>query len=97
MSALDLLEIINVYRVAYEGKSCITHKELLSIIRKELGDKEASKFSDVYMHAKYYEQPDYVLPKEVCMRILLRESSFMRNKIVELLEEKGIDYKCYEV
>ncbi len=83
ITSRELLELINKFR-AKENKNKIEHKELMRKIRNELGGKiPLSKYKDI--SGKNNDM--YILTLKQALRVLTKESRFVRGKVFEYIEK----------
>lgn len=85
MSSLDLLEVINQYRLE-DGKPEKLHKNFMRDIKDEL-EEAALNFERSYKGADNTTRPCYNLPKDECMQMAMRESKSVRKRVVKQLNE----------
>lgn len=85
MSSLDLLEVINQYRLE-DGKKEVKHYTFMEKIVDEL-EEDHQKFLGVYLGGNGEQRLCYNLPKDECMQMAMRESKSVRKRVVKQLNE----------
>jgi len=88
MTSLELLEVINQYRIE-DGKKAMRHDNFMQKIVDEL-EEGALKFQDSYKNNNLQNSPSYKmykLPKDECMLMAMRESKFVRRKTVDYIKQ----------
>lgn len=93
ITSLELLEQINFFRKKEGNKTELQHYNLLKIIRDEFEEEiNAVKIYAVdYTDKKGEKRPMYILSYEQGKQVLMRESKFVRKRVIEYikkLEEK---------
>lgn len=92
ISSLELCEQINIFR-QQEGRSRLTHGDLLKVIRDEFEEEIGQgKISlSEYLNSQSKKQPMYILTLSQAKQVLVREHKTVRKaviKYIEVLEEK---------
>lgn len=89
MSSLDLLEVINQYRLE-DGKKEKRHDTFMRDIKDEL-EEAAPQFCGTVNRPQptggTRDYPCYNLPKDECMQMAMRESKSVRKRVVKQLNE----------
>lgn len=85
MTSLDLLEVINTYRLE-DGKNPMLHKNFIVKIEDEL-ESNSAEFQAQYKDASGKVNKMYNLPKDECMLVAMRESKYVRKQTVEYLKK----------
>ena len=93
ITSLELVDQINYFRNAIEGKKELRHYDLLKIVRnefeEEIGDGKISE--SYYINSQNKKQPMFNLTLSQAKQVLVRESRAVRKaviKYIETLEEK---------
>ena len=88
MTSLELLDVINGYRED-DDKKGLRHDTFMKKIEDEL-EEAAPKFigTGTYLNGTGSEvqRPIYILPKEECMLMAMRESKYVRRQTVEYIK-----------
>ena len=94
ITSLELLELINKFREKEGNDTELSHNTLLRNIREEIGLKFIVQSS--YINSQNKKQPMYILTLKQALRILTKESRFVREKVfeyIEKLEKQNIQLK----
>ena len=94
ITSLELLELINKFREKEGNDTELSHNTLLRNIREEIGLKFIVQSS--YINSQNKKQPMYILTLKQALRILTKESRFVRGKVfeyIEKLEKQNIQLK----
>lgn len=89
ITSLELLEQINFFRKQEGNRVELQHKTLLEIIRDEFSEEigEQKILPSSYINSQNKKQPMFVLTLSQAKQVLVRESKFVRKKIIAQLEE----------
>ena len=85
ITSLELLEEINRFREEEGNDTELSHNTLLRNIREEIGLKFIVQSS--YINSQNKKQPMYILTLKQALRILTKESRFVRGKVFEYIEK----------
>lgn len=89
ITSLELLDQINFFRKEEGNRAELQHYDLLKIIRdefeEEIGLGKISESS--YINSQNKKQPMFVLTLSQAKQVLVRESKFVRKRIIEYIEE----------
>ena len=94
ITSRELLELINKFREKEGNDTELSHNTLLRNIREEIGLKFIVQSS--YINSQNKKQPMYILDLKQALRILTKESRFVRGKVfeyIEKLEKQNIQLK----
>ena len=94
ITSRELLELINKFREKEGNDTELSHNTLLRNIREEIGLKFIVQSS--YINSQNKKQPMYILALKQALRILTKESRFVRGKVfeyIEKLEKQNIQLK----
>lgn len=93
MTSLELVEQINMFRQKEGTKSKLGHNDLLKVIRDEFDEElrlgkisQSSKMVDMPRGGKR-KQPMFILNLSQAKQVLVRESKFVRRKIIQYIEK----------
>ena len=91
ITSLELLKLINNFREEESNRVELKHNTLLKYIREELGLKFILQSS--YINEQNKIQPMYILTLKQALRLLSKESRFVRGKVFEYIDklEKEIE------
>jgi len=100
ITSLELLELINKFRIEDGNKTKLEHKDLLKAIRnefrKQIGEGKISPTS--YKDNWNRNQPKFDLTLKQALRLLTKESVEVREKVFDYIEKqlfyKDIYGKC---
>ena len=87
ITSRELLELINKFREKEGNDTELSHNTLLRNIREEIGLKFIVQSS--YINSQNKKQPMYILTLKQALRILTKESRFVRGKVFEYIEKLG--------
>lgn len=87
ITSRELLELINKFREKEGNDTELSHNTLLRNIREEIGLKFIVQSS--YINSQNKKQPMYILALKQALRILTKESRFVRGKVFEYIEKLG--------
>ena len=89
ITSLEILEQINIFRKQEGNRAELLHKTLLEIIRDEFSEEigEQKILPSSYINSQNKKQPMFVLTLSQAKQVLVRESKFVRKKIIAQLEE----------
>ena len=89
ITSLELLELINKFRIEDGNKSKLEHYDLLKIIRKEFNTKiSQGKISlSNYKTSRGKIYPMYILTLKQSLRLLTKESIEVREKVFDYIEK----------
>lgn len=100
ITSLELLEQINLFRKEEGNRAELQHRDLLKIIRDEFEEEiNEGKISPVtYKDKKGEERPMFELTTAQAKQVLVRESKFVRKRVIHYIEElenrlKAVTYK----
>lgn len=97
MTSLELLEQINLFRKQEGDRAELQHKDLLKIIRDEFEEEiNEGKISPItYKDKKGEDRPMYILTLNQSRQVLVRESKFVRRKVINYITtlENELDKK----
>jgi hypothetical protein fuD12_10907 len=85
ITSLELLKEINRFREEEGNDTELSHNTLLRNIREEIGLKFIVQSS--YINSQNKKQPMYILTLKQALRILTKESRFVRGKVFEYIEK----------
>lgn len=85
ITSLELLGLINNFREKEGNDTELSHNTLLRNIREEIGLKFIVQSS--YINSQNKKQPMYILTLKQALRILTKESRFVREKVFEYIEK----------
>ncbi|AUR89065.1 hypothetical protein NVP1121O_037 [Vibrio phage 1.121.O._10N.286.46.C4] len=94
MTSVDLLQVINSYRLK-DGKSEMRHSNFMQKIRDEFEEEALLKFQHSYQGVDNAATICYKLPKEECMIMAMRESKYVRRQTVDYI--KSLEKKCNQL
>ncbi|ERK68498.1 hypothetical protein HMPREF1984_00544 [Leptotrichia sp. oral taxon 215 str. W9775] len=89
ITSLELLKKINKLRKEEGARKELRHDTLLNIIRKEFNSEiNAQKILEVkYIDKKGEKRPMFILTLKQALRVLTKESRFVRGKVFEYIEK----------
>lgn len=85
MTSLDLLSVINSFREE-EGKPAMRHDNFMRKIRDEFDEEALLNFEGSYQGVDNATTICYLLPRDECMIMAMRESKGVRRKTVDYIK-----------
>lgn len=88
-TSLELVELINQFRVQEGSKSSLRHSDFLNVIRDEFSEEiNERKISSVkYLDKKGEERPMFILDLKQSRQVLVRESRQVRKAVIAYIDE----------
>ena len=105
ITSLELAKEINFFRKNIDGKSELTHSDLLKIIRDEfeeeigvgnISQSSVAPIESTYINTQNKKQPMFVLTIEQAKQVLVRESKQVRRAVIKKLYETIYTLRCNE-
>lgn len=100
ITSLEILEQINFFRKEEGNRAELQHYDLLKIIRDEFSEEIGlGKISESsYINSQNKKQPMFELTTAQAKQVLVRESKFVRKRVIHYIEElenklKAVTYK----
>ena len=100
ITSLELLEQINFFRKEEGNRAELQHSDLLKVIRDEFSEEIGlGKISEsYYLNSQNKKQPMFELATAQAKQVLVRESKFVRKRVIHYIEElenklKVVTYK----
>lgn len=88
-TSLELVELINQFRVQEGSKSNLLHKTFLDVIRDEFAEEinEQKILPVKYLDKKGEERPMFILDLKQSRQVLVRESRQVRKAVIAYIDE----------
>ena len=89
ITSLELLKQINIFRKEEGNRAKLQHSDLLKVIRDEFSEEIGlGKISESsYLNSQNKKQPMFELTTAQAKQVLVRESKFVRKRVIHYIEE----------